>query len=79
MMLKRIENCPKPPPKRVPWARYQKVFKFTLHRHKFSEKSNKKNYNIAKELYSDTTIFVFQFFIGYLPKKHGKLKMAQGC
>ena len=33
------------------------------------EKPNQKIYNIAKELYCDTTIFVFWFFIVNLPKK----------
>ena len=36
-------------------------------------------YNKAEELYWDATIFVFRFFIVYLPKKNGKWKMAQGC
>ena len=36
-------------------------------------------YNIAKELYCDATIFVFRFFIVYLPKENGNWKMAQGC
>ena len=31
-------------------------------------------YNRAKELYCDSTIFVFWFFIVYLPKKKWKLK-----
>ena len=36
-------------------------------------------YNRAKELYCDATIFVFWYFIVYLPKKSGNWKMAQGC
>ena len=39
----------------------------------------KKNYNRAKELYCDTTIFVFWFFTVYLTKKNGNWKIAQGC
>ena len=35
----------------------------------FFKKPNKKIYNRAKELYCDITIFVFWFFIVYLPKK----------
>ena len=37
----------------------------------FSKKPYKKHYNRAKELlvYCDTTMFVFRFFITYLPKK----------
>ena len=35
----------------------------------FFKKPTKKNYNRAKELYCDATIFRFWFFIVYLPKK----------
>ena len=35
----------------------------------FFKKPNKKIYNRAKELYCNATIFVFWFFIVYLPKK----------
>ena len=45
----------------------------------FFKKPNKKIYNRAKELYCDATIFVFWFFILYLPKKNGNWKMTQGC
>ena len=45
----------------------------------FFKKPNKKIYNRAKELYCDATIFVFRFFIVYLPRKNGNWKMAQGC
>ena len=44
----------------------------------FFKKPNKKIYNSAKELYCDATIFIFRFFIVYLPKKNGNWKMAQG-
>ena len=36
----------------------------------FFKKPNKKIYNRAKELYYDAAIFVFWFFIVYLPKKN---------
>ena len=42
-------------------------------------RNQKKNYNTAKELYCEPTIFVFWFFIVYLPKKNENWKMVQGC
>ena len=45
---------------------------YFIHIH-FFKKPNKKIHNRAKELYCDATIFVFRFFIVYLPKK-SKLK-----
>ena len=45
---------------------------------KFLKQPNKKIYNRAKKLYFDATIFVFWFFIVYLPKNEN-WKMAQGC
>ena len=36
-------------------------------------------YNTAKELYCDANVFVFLFFIVYMPKKNRNWKMAQGC
>ena len=51
---------------------------YFIHIH-FFKKLNKKIYNRAKELYCDATIFVFWFFIVYLPKKNGNWQMAQGC
>ena len=65
-MLKFVERHP---PKRVPWARCQKISKFTLYIFFFFKKPNKKNYNRAKELSCDATIFVFWFFIVYFLKK----------
>ena len=41
----------------------------------FLKKPNKKIYNRAKELYYDDTLFVFWFFIVYLPKKNESTKM----
>ena len=48
--------------------------KFTLYIYIFSRNQMKKIYNTAKELYYDATIFVFWFFIVYMPKKKLKLK-----
>ena len=62
-----------PAKKRVPWARCQKNFKFTLYIYIFL-KLNKKNYNRVKELYWDATTFRFRFFIVYLPKKNENWK-----
>ena len=77
-MLECVENCgPRHPPKRVPWARCQKFFKFTLYIYIFLRNQTKKIYNRAKELYCDATWFVFWFFIVYLPKKNGNWKMTQ--
>ena len=45
----------------------------------FLRNQMKKIYNRAKELYCDATIFVFYFFIVYLPKKNGNWIIAQGC
>ena len=45
----------------------------------FFKKPNKKNNNRTKEVYIVATIFVFWFFIVYLPKKNRNWKMAQGC
>ena len=45
----------------------------------FFEKRNKKMYNGTIELYCNATIFVFWFFIVYLPKKNGNWKMGQVC
>ena len=57
-MLKCVESCgPRHPPDRVPWARCQKIFKFTSYTYIFFKKPNKKVYNRAKKLYCDTTIF----------------------
>ena len=50
-----------------------------LYTYKFFFKSNKKIHNRANKLYFDATIFLFWFFIVYLPKNNGNLKMAQGC
>ena len=70
IMLKYVENCvPRYPPKRVPWARCQKILKFI--RINFFKKANKIFLNKAKELYCNATIFVFLVFIIYLPKKNG--------
>ena len=45
----------------------------------FFLKPNKQIYSRAKKLYCVAIIFVFWFFIVYLPKKNGNWKMAQGC
>ena len=45
----------------------------------FFNNPKKKNYNRAKKLYCNATIFVFWFFIVYLAKKKWNWKMAQGC
>ena len=45
----------------------------------FFKKPDQKIYNRPKESYCDATIFLFLFFIVYLPKKNGNWKMAQGC
>ena len=44
----------------------------------FFKEPKKKKLQWAKELYCDATIFVIWFFIVYLPKKYGNLKMANG-
>ena len=54
-------------------------FSRLLYTYIFFKAPNKKFLNRAKELYCDTTIFVFWFSIVYLPKKNGNWKMAQGC
>ena len=54
-----MRRKPTHPPKRVPVARCQKVFKFTLYTQFFFKNQIKKSYNRAKELYCDATIFVF--------------------
>ena len=58
---------PRHPLWRVPWARCQKIFKFT--HINFFKKPNKKIYNKAKELHCDVTTFFIWFFIFYFPKK----------
>ena len=49
------------------WVRYKKNVKFTL----WLIKNLIKKFNRPKELYCDATMFVFRFFIVYLPKKNG--------
>ena len=70
-MLKCVENCgARHPLKRVPCPDVKKCWNL-LYAYKF--------FYTAKELYCDATIFVFSFFIVYLPKKNGNWKMVQGC
>ena len=58
-MLKCVENCgPRHPPKIVPWARCQKIFKFTLNIN-FFKKPNKKN-TIEPKSY---TAMLLNFFL----------------
>ena len=70
----------KAPAKEGALGQMSKIFIYFMHTciH-FFKKPNKKIYNRAKELYCDATIFVFLFFVVYLPKKYGNWKMAQGC
>ena len=51
-----------------------KKFSSLLYTHTFFLKPNKKNYNTAKELYCDRTIFVFWLFIVYSHRKMGTEK-----
>ena len=53
---------------RVPWARCQKIFKFTLYIEIFVRNQTNK-FTIDPELYCDTNIFIFWSFIVYLQKK----------
>ena len=49
-----------------------------VYTYNFFLKIKQKNYNTAKELSYDASIFVFWFFIVYLPKQNGNWIMAQG-
>ena len=60
---------PKAPAKEGTLGQMSKNFQVYFINVNFFKKPNKKNYNRAKELYCDATIFVFWFFIVYLPKK----------
>ena len=69
-MLKFVENCgPRHSPERVPWAKCRKKFQFYFIHINFFKKPNKKNYNRAKELYCNATIFVFDYLLSTCPKK----------
>ena len=70
---------PKAPAKEGALGQMSKNFQVYFIHIIFFKKPHKKNYNGIKELYCDDTIFVFSFFIVYLPKKNGNWKMAQGC
>ena len=56
-----------------------KNFQIYFIRMNFFKKPNKKIDNRAKQLYCDATIFVFWFFIVYLPKKNVNWKISEGC
>ena len=59
-MLKCVENCgPRHPPKRVPWARYRKVFKFILYVYIFL-RHQIKNFTIEPNSY--TAMLLYWFF-----------------
>ena len=70
---------PKAPAKEGTLSQMSKNFQVYVIHINFFKKPNKKIDNRAKELYWDTTIFVFWFVIVYLQKKNGNWKMAQGC
>ena len=60
---------PKAPAKEGALGQMSKNFQIYFIHINLFEKPNKKIYNRTKELYYDATIFVFWFFIVYLPKK----------
>ena len=69
-MLKCVENCgPRHPPKKGALGQMSKNFQIHFIYINIFKKQNKKIYNRVKELYCDATIFVFWFFIVYLPKE----------
>ena len=70
---------PKAPAKEDALGQMSKNFQVYFIHINFFKKPNKRIYNRAKELYYDATIFVFWFFIVYLPKKNENWKMTQGC
>ena len=60
---------PKAPVEEVALGQMSKNSQVYFKHINYFKKSNRKNYNRAKELYCDATIFVFWIFIVYLPKK----------
>ena len=71
---------PRHSPKKMPWARCQKIFKFTLYISIFLRNQIKKIYNRAKELYCDATIFVFFYSsLSTCPKKMGTEKWPKAA
>ena len=69
-MLKCVENWgPRHPPKRVPWARCQKICKFTLYIYIFLRNQTRKNYNRAKVIQRCYYICFFNSSFSTCPKK----------
>ena len=68
-MPKCVKNCgPRHPPKRMPWARCQKIFKF-IHIN-FFKKPNKKFTIIELKSYTAMLLYLFfDFLLSTCPKK----------
>ena len=74
IMLKCVKNCgPKQPPKRVPWARCQKIFKFT-YTYKFFLKTKQKKFTIEPKSYPAMLLYLFLILYCLLTKKKWNLK-----
>ena len=76
IMLKCLENCGlRHPPKRVPWARCQKIFKFTLYIQLFSRNQTKKITVVPKTY---TAMLLYLFFDSLLLTCQKKWKLKNG-
>ena len=73
-MLKCVENCgPRHPPKRVPWARWQKFFNFTLYINVFL-RNQTKNLQQSRRVILRCYYICFMILYCLLAQKKWKLK-----